>query len=62
MTKKEMKQNADRHIASTKGVNKNKVKGYRESAWSECLAFEKIIKVSTWDAKADEEHEIRGWE
>jgi hypothetical protein len=44
MTKQQMKQSADQHIASTKGVQKNKVKGFRESAWAECLAFEKIMQ------------------
>lgn len=46
MTKAQMKRDADQHIASTKGVKKNKVKGYRESAWAECLAFEKIMKAN----------------
>ena len=45
MTKEQMKRNTDQHIASTKGVQKHKVKGYRESAWAECLAFEKIMKA-----------------
>ena len=46
MTKREMKQNADRHIASTKGVQKNKIKGYRESAWGECKALEMMVKAN----------------
>jgi len=46
MTKAQMKKNADQHIASTKGVKKCKMKGYREAAWAECLAFEKIMKAN----------------
>ena len=48
MTKAQMKNDADRHIASTKGVDKNKRKGYREKAWVECQALE-MIRIATWD-------------
>lgn len=46
MTKEQMKQSADQHIASTKGVTKNKRKGYRENAWADVLALEKIMKAN----------------
>jgi len=46
MTKEQMKRNADQHIASTKGVKTHKSKGYRENAWAEVLAFEKIMKAT----------------
>ena len=46
MTKEQMKQSADQHIASTKGVTKNKRKGYRENAWADVLALEKIMKAT----------------
>ena len=49
MTKAQMKQSADRHIASTKGVEKNKRKGYRERAWIECQALEMILKANKGD-------------
>ena len=46
MTKEQMKKVADQHIASTKGVQKNKIKGFRELAWSECKALEVLVKVN----------------
>lgn len=46
MTKQQMKQNADQHIASTKGVTKNKTKGYREKAWADVIALEMIMKAT----------------
>ena len=46
MTKAQMKQNTDRHIAMCGGVKTNKRKGYREGAWVECKALEKIMKAS----------------
>ena len=49
MTKEQMKKNADQHIASTKGVQKSKIKGNMESAWAECLAFEKIMQMNRWE-------------
>ena len=46
MTKEQMKQSADQHIASTRGVTKNKRKGYRENAWADVLALEKTMKAN----------------
>ena len=45
MTKEDMKRNTDQHIASTKG-NWDKRKGYKEKAWSECLALAQILKAN----------------
>ena len=48
MTKKETKRNIDKHIRSTKGVKRapGKMKGYRETAWSEVLALQKIMETN----------------
>ena len=45
MTKEDMKRNTDQHIASTWN-NKDKRKGYRATAWSECKALEQILKAN----------------
>lgn len=48
MTKKDTKRSIDKHIRSTKGVKRapGKMKGYREAAWSEVLAFQKITEAN----------------
>ena len=48
MTKNDTKRSIDKHIRSTKGVKRapGKMKGYREAAWSEVLALQKIMKAN----------------
>lgn len=48
MTKQDTKRSIDKHIRSTKGVKRapGKMKGYRESAWSEVLALQKIMEAN----------------
>lgn len=48
MTKQDTKRSIDKHIRSTKGVKRapGKMKGYREAAWSEILAFQKIMEAN----------------
>lgn len=48
MTKEETKRRIDKHIRSTKGVTRapGKMKGHKEAAWLEVLAFQKIMDAN----------------
>lgn len=48
MTKEETKRSIDKHIRSTKGVKRapGKMKGHKEAAWLEVLAFQKIMDAN----------------
>lgn len=48
MTKQDTKRSIDKHIRRTKGVTRapGKMKGYKEAAWLEVLAFQKIMDAN----------------
>lgn len=48
MTKRETKASIDRHIRNTRGVKRapGKMKGHKEAAWLEVLAFQKIMDAN----------------
>lgn len=48
MTKQDTRRSIDKHIKSTRGVKRapGKMKGYKEAAWSEVLAFQKIMEAN----------------
>ena len=48
MTKQQTKASIDKHIRGTKGVKRapGKMKGYKEAAWREVLALQKITEIN----------------